>query len=64
MAYSIKQIKMGKKIEKEHRHTITFIEKMAKKKIFPSREMIYTKIAEDHLKEDPDYYTKLKKAGL
>lgn len=64
MAYSMKQLKMGKKVEKEHKGTIAFIQKMAKKKIFPSRELIYSKIAKDHLKEDPEYYTKLMKAGL
>ena len=43
-----KQLEMGTKVEKEH----TKSTKKAKK------------IATDHLKEKPDYYTKLKKAGL
>jgi len=60
----IDQLSMGIKIEREHRNTIRFIEKYAKLKIFPSRDLIYSKIAQDHLKEDPEYYTKLKKAGL
>jgi hypothetical protein len=60
----IKQLRMGIKVEKEHKDTAKFIEKFAKKKIFPSRDLIYSKIAQDHLKEDPEYYTKLKKAGL
>jgi hypothetical protein len=63
MAYKT-ELKKGIKVEKEHRHTIAYIQKMVKAKIFPSRELIYSKIAQDHLKEDPNYYEKLKKAGL
>jgi len=43
-----KELDKGKKTEKEHT---------------PSTEKA-TKIAKDHLVEDPKYYTKLKKAGL
>jgi hypothetical protein len=43
-----KELDKGKETEKEHTHST---EKA-------------TKIAKDHLVEDPKYYTKLKKAGL
>lgn len=42
------QLKIGKQVEKEHTKSSKKAEKIAK----------------DHLKEDPKYYTKLKKAGL
>lgn len=53
MAYN-KQLKMGKKVEMEHAH------------LFPKnlRKHMAEKIAKDHLKEDKNYYTKLKKARL
>jgi len=43
-----KELEMGKKIEHEHTQD----------------DALATKIAMDHLKEDPKYYTKLKAAGL
>jgi hypothetical protein len=43
-----KELEMGKKIEHEH----------------TKDDALATKIAMDHLKEDPKYYTKLKAAGL
>lgn len=48
------QLKLGIKAEMEHAH------------LFPKnlRKHMAEKIAKDHLKEDPRYYTKLKKAGL
>lgn len=51
---STSQLRMGKKVEMEHAH------------LFPKnlRDSITTRIAKDHLKEDPKYYTKLKKAKL
>lgn len=60
-----KQIKMGVKIESEHKKTVKFIEGYYKKyKKFPAPKKIFTSIAKDHLKEDPLYYSKLKKAKL
>lgn len=44
----LKQLIMGIKEEKEHTDNITE----------------RCQIALDHLKEDPEYYTKLKKAGI
>jgi hypothetical protein len=48
------QMKRGKKVEMDHAH------------LFPKnlRDSITTRIAKDHLREDPKYYTKLKKAKL
>lgn len=63
MAYR-QQLKIGKKVEKEHSGTIDFIIKMLKRDKTPKKKEIYGKIAKDHLKEDPKYYTKLMKAGL
>ena len=45
-----KELKMGLKVEMEHKKSVG--------------ERLVRKIALDHLKEDPNYYTKLKKAGL
>lgn len=42
------QLKMGIEVEQEHTKDLKLAEK----------------IARDHLAEDPEYYTKLKKAGL
>lgn len=48
------ELKMGIKAEMEHAH------------LFPKnlRATMAERIAKDHLKEDPKYYTKLKKAKL
>jgi hypothetical protein len=48
------QLLKGMRVEMEHAHN------------FPKnlRVSIAKVIAKDHLKEDPNYYTKLKKAGL
>lgn len=49
-------VKQGQKVELEHKKTLEEIEK----KNLPLKEAT-KKIAEDHLKEDPKYYNKLKK---
>lgn len=60
-----KQLRMGIKVESEHRKTIRYIEGYVKKHHkMPARKNIFANIAADHLKEDPRYYTKLKKARL
>ena len=60
-----KELRMGINIEKEHKKTVKFIEGYYKKhNKLPSNNKIYTSIAKDHLKEDPKYYIKLKKAKL
>jgi len=64
MAYKT-QLKMGKKIEKEHYPTYKKIVAYQKRtgKIMP-KEKVYENIAKNHISEDSSYYTKLKKAGL
>lgn len=59
------QLKLGMKIESEHKHTVAFIRKFVKRyhKV-PSNKIIFKDIAKDHLREDPKYYLKLKKAKL
>ena len=54
MPYKSSQLKLGIKTEMEHAH------------LFPKnlRKIMATRIAKDHIKENPRYYTKLKKAGL
>lgn len=60
-----KQLRMGIKAESEHKGTIKFIKDYKKKfgKFPPSRD-VYIHIALDHLREDPKYYSKLKKYKL
>jgi hypothetical protein len=66
MAYSMKQLKMGKKVEREHSRTYKMLKRIAEKTgHLPSSQVFYKSIALDHIEtEDPEYYTKLKKAGL
>lgn len=58
-----KQLKMGIKTESEHKKTVDYILKNCAKGSC-TYESIYKKIAQDHIKESPTYYTKLKKAKL
>jgi len=59
------QLKMGVKVEAEHKHTYNFIKGFTKKNNrFPTQKEVFANIAKDHLKEDPKYYTKLKKYKL
>ena len=59
------QLKIGIRIESEHTKTVDYIKKYFKKyKRFPSKKNIFTHIAKDHLREDKNYYKKLKKAKL
>jgi|GEM_PF-3761271 len=56
------QLKMGIEIEKEHENTYNKLFEFVKKnKKFPAKNVFFKWIAEDHLKEMKDYYTKLKK---
>jgi len=59
MTYN-QQLKKGRKIEKEHQRTYDLVKRNPK--IF--KDKFYESIAKDHLKEDPEYYTKLAKAKL
>ena len=53
------EIKKGIKVESEHKQTYNLVQK---KKL--SKKQFYESISKDHLSEDPNYYTKLKKARL
>lgn len=56
------QLQMGKKVESEHRGTYDFlVECVNKEQELPSADEFFELIAADHLKEFPDYYTRLKK---
>ena len=59
------ELALGTQIESEHRTTYlwikSFVEKNGK---MPSEAEVFRAIASDHLKEHPNYYTKLKEAGL
>ena len=60
-----KQLKMGIKVEAEHKDTVNYIRKFFKKnKRLPTNKEIYKSIAADHLSERKDYYTKLNKCKL
>lgn len=57
-----KQVKLGLKIEREHRGTVKFIKSFYNKnKKFPTDTQIFKHIAKDHIKENSTYYTKLSK---
>ena len=59
------QLRQGIKVESEHKDVVEFIKLFHKRYgRFPTEKDIYTRIAKDHLKEDPRYYTKLKKYRL
>ena len=55
------ELAMGKEVEKEHDRTYnrikTYFEETGD---FPSKEDVFQWIAEDHLEEFKDYYTRLK----
>lgn len=61
----MKQKSYGVKVELEHKKTFDFIKKYYNKKgKMPSNTMIASKIASDHLKENPNYYKIVKKMKL
>lgn len=55
------QLKLGKKVEREH---LPYYRKIKKSGKCPSETKFTEGIAKAHIKEDKKYYTKLKKAGL
>jgi hypothetical protein len=62
---NFEQLSAGIDIEKEHIATYTTIRQIVKYGAeFPSAIQFFKMIAADHIKENPEYYTKLKKAGL
>ena len=57
-----KQVEMGIKVEAEHEPTYEKIKKYySDVKLWPSNSIVYKWIAEDHLNEISDYYTRLDK---
>jgi len=59
MSYKI-EFQKGKKVEKEHRGTYA---RMKAGKIKTANKF-YESVAKEHLKEDKNYYSKLKKLSL
>jgi len=59
------QLKLGKKVEREHLGTIRKLKSYRQRtgKCMPDNQIIEN-IAKDHLHEKPDYYSRLKLAGL
>ncbi len=56
----IDELESGIKVEKEHLPTFKKIKEFYEKnKTWPEEKIVYKWIAEDHLKEHKDYYTKL-----
>jgi len=59
------QLEMGIDVEEEHEPTYKWLEEYLKQnKKLPPKKDLYQKIAEDHLNEYDDYYTRLMKANL
>jgi len=59
------QLKQGIKVESEHKDVYSWLNKYVKKNNkLPSQKDVFKHIAETHLKERKDYYTKLKQAKL
>ncbi len=57
-----KQLKIGTRVESEHKDVVTWLNRyISKHNNMPKRNLIYRHIAMTHLKEDPNYYKKLKK---
>jgi hypothetical protein len=60
MTYA-QQLKMGRKVEKEH---IPYYRQIKSSGKCPTESKFTEGIAKSHISEDSAYYTKLKKAGL
>jgi hypothetical protein len=59
------ELKKGSLVEREHKGTYKFIEKRFKQTgNIPSFKEVTKSIAKDHLKEDKNYYQKLKTCKL
>lgn len=59
------QLNQGVVVEKEHKSTYKYLQNFVKKhNKLPSERVFFTKIAKNHLSENKNYYTKLKKAKL
>jgi sulfur relay (sulfurtransferase) DsrC/TusE family protein len=59
------QLKMGIKVEQEHKPTYNYIKNYYKKYgKMPSQREVFTHISQNHLAEDKHYYSKLKTLRL
>ena len=58
------QLLQGKQVEKEHRKTYNFFKKSCQQGRCPTKEKFFESIAKEHLHEDKNYYSKLKKLKL
>jgi hypothetical protein len=59
------QLNMGVAVEKEHMHTYNWVKKyFGDRGEVPAAYDFFLHIAEDHLVEDKEYYSKLKAAKL
>jgi hypothetical protein len=65
MGITHKTFEEGLKVEREHKATYEWLSQYLKKyKGLPEDTDFFLHIVHDHLKENPDYYTKLKEAKL
>lgn len=58
------QLKIGAKVEREHTSTYDWVKSQCKSNHCPSNKEIAMHVAQDHISENPKYYTLLKKARL
>lgn len=60
------QLHTGINVEKEHKSTYNFLKNYAKNHSgnLPPQKVFYKKIALNHIRENKNYYTKLKRARL
>lgn len=59
------QLKAGIKVEREHKATYNFLKNYVKRyEKLPPQKVVYKHIAQNHLKENKKYYSKLKKLRL
>lgn len=59
-----KRVEIGTKVEREHRDLVPFLNARIAAGCNVHEDEIYRRIALAHLKEDPEYYRKLKEARL
>ena len=59
------QLRMGIKVEQEHKPTYNYIKNYLKKNgKLPSQKEVFTHIAQNHLSEHRNYYTVLNRVKL
>ena len=59
------ELRIGIRMESEHKDLVKYLRGYVKRhKTIPSPRKIYKKISEAHIRENPKYYTKLRRAKL